>query len=296
MAENPDIKAEVQTPKAATNPADNKVYLPRQWPQRLLGSLFVLALMAAAASVTVTIKESLVSKQFESWQQDFYDFTDKLGFTVDEIVVQGRRRTSKQELMQAIAVSREDNIFEVDVYALQQRLEQLPWVRKAAVKKTFLPNVINITLQEKKVQSLWQISEKFHPIDEDGKVIEADYVPDKPLLLIVGAGAPENINSLLKIIQQDKGIYQRVKVANFISKRRWNLVLDDIRDGITIKLPEEDVEKAWKKLIKLNTTKGILKRKLTILDLRFKGKIGIKLRKTPGNPDVKLNGGRERNT
>ena len=296
MAENPDIKAEVQTPKAATSPADNKVYLPRQWPQRLLGSLFVLALMAAAASVTVTIKESLVSKQFESWQQDFYDFTDKLGFTVDEIVVQGRRRTSKQELMQAIAVSREDNIFEVDVYALQQRLEQLPWVRKAAVKKTFLPNVINITLQEKKVQSLWQISEKFHPIDEDGKVIEADYVPDKPLLLIVGAGAPENINSLLKIIQQDKGIYQRVKVANFISKRRWNLVLDDIRDGITIKLPEEDVEKAWKKLIKLNTTKGILKRKLTILDLRFKGKIGIKLRKTPGNPDVKLNGGRERNT
>lgn len=296
MAENPDIKAEVQTPKAATSPADNKVYLPRQWPQRLLGSLFVLALMAAAASVTVTIKESLVSKQFESWQQDFYDFTDKLGFTVDEIVVQGRRRTSKQELMQAIAVSREDNIFEVDVYALQQRLEQLPWVRKAAVKKTFLPNVINITLQEKKVQSLWQISEKFHPIDEDGKVIEADYVPDKPLLLIVGAGAPENINSLLKIIQQDKGIYQRVKVANFISKRRWNLVLDDIRDGITIKLPEEDVERAWKKLIKLNTTKGILKRKLTILDLRFKGKIGIKLRKTPGNPDVKLNGGRERNT
>ena len=296
MAENPDIKAEVQTPKAATNPADNKVYLPRQWPQRLLGSLFVLALMAAAASVTVTIKESLVSKQFESWQQDFYDFTDKLGFTVDEIVVQGRRRTSKQELMQAIAVSREDNIFEVDVYALQQRLEQLPWVRKAAVKKTFLPNVINITLQEKKVQSLWQISEKFHPIDEDGKVIEADYVPDKPLLLIVGAGAPENINSLLKIIQQDKGIYQRVKVANFISKRRWNLVLDDIRDGITIKLPEEDVERAWKKLIKLNTTKGILKRKLTILDLRFKGKIGIKLRKTPGNPDMMLNNGRERNT
>lgn len=295
MAETPEIKPEEQTPKPL-NMADNKVYLPRQWPQRLLGSLFVLALIVAAASVTVTIKESLVTKQFESWQQDFYELTDKLGFTVDEIVIQGRKRTSKQELMQAIAVSREDNIFEVDVYALQQRLEQLPWVRKAAVKKTFLPNVINITLQEKKVQSLWQISEKFHPIDEDGKVIEADYVPDKPLLLIVGAGAPENINSLLKIIQQDKGIYQRVKVANFISKRRWNLVLDDVRDGITIKLPEDDVEKAWKKLIKLNTTKGILKRKLTILDLRFKGKIGIKLRKTPGNPDMMLNNGRERNT
>ena len=289
MAETPDIKPEEQTPKVATNPVDNKVYLPRQWPQRLLGSLFVLALIVAAASVTVTIKESLVSKQFESLQQDFYDFTDKLGFTVDEIVIQGRKRTSKQELMQAIAVSREDNIFEVDVYALQQRLEQLPWVRKAAVKKTFLPNVINITLQEKEVQSLWQISEKFHPIDEDGKVIEAEYVPDKPLLLIVGAGAPENINSLLKIIKQDKGIYQRVKVANFISKRRWNLVLDDVRDGITIKLPEENVEQAWKKLIKLYTTKGILKRKLTIIDLRLKGKVTVKLKKIDGKAPVSLN-------
>ena len=159
MAETPDIKPEEQTPKVATNPVDNKVYLPRQWPQRLLGSLFVLALIVAAASVTVTIKESLVSKQFESLQQDFYDFTDKLGFTVDEIVIQGRKRTSKQELMQAIAVSREDNIFEVDVYALQQRLEQLPWVRKAAVKKTFLPNVINITLQEKKVQFMANLGE-----------------------------------------------------------------------------------------------------------------------------------------
>ena len=296
MAETPDIKPEEQTPKVATNPVDNKVYLPRQWPQRLLGSLFVLALIVAAASVTVTIKESLVSKQFESLQQDFYDFTDKLGFTVDEIVIQGRKRTSKQELMQAIAVSREDNIFEVDVYALQQRLEQLPWVRKAAVKKTFLPNVINITLQEKEVQSLWQISEKFHPIDEDGKVIDAAFKPDKPILLIVGAGAPENINALLEIIQKDNTVFKRVKVANYISQRRWNLVLDDIKDGITIKLPEDGVEKAWKKLLKLNATKGILKRKLTIIDLRLKDKVIIKIKKTAPEEPVRLNNGKERAT
>lgn len=296
MSETPENKNEEQQPKKASQPADNRVFLPREWPQRLLGSLFILALIGAAAFVTVTVKESLVSKKFESLQQDFYDFTDRLGFTIDEIVIQGRKRTDKAALLKAIGLSREDNIFEVDVYALQRRLETLPWVRQAAVKKTFLPNVVSISLREKEVQSLWQISEKFHPIDEDGKVIDAEYVPDKPLLLIVGAGAPENINGLLRIIKKDKAVFERVKVANFISKRRWNLVLDDIRDGITIKLPEENAEAAWKKLIKLNTTKGILKRKLTILDLRFKGKIGIKLRKTPENPEIRLNNGRERNT
>ena len=272
---------------------DNRVCLPVEWPQRLLGSLFVLGLIACCAFVFITIKESLVSKQFESFQQDFYRFTSKIGFTIDEVVIEGRKRTNSAELLKAIGLSRQDNIFEVNVYDLQERVQKLPWVRKAVVRKSFLPNVVMVYIQEKEVQSLWQISEQFHPIDKEGRVIEADYVPDKPILLIVGNGAPENINSLLNIIKKDKKIFERVKVANYISQRRWNLVLDDVRDGITIKLPETDVEEAWKKLIKLNTTKGILKRKLTIIDLRFKGRTGIKLRKNTAFTDIILRNGKE---
>jgi len=273
----------------------NRVFLPLEWPQRLLGSLFILALIVGMAVVVITIKESLVSKQFESIQKDFYTFTSKIGFTIDEIIIEGRKRTNSVDLLKAIGLSRKDNIFEVDVHALQKRVQQLPWVRKAIVRKSFLPNVIMVSIQEKEVQSLWQISEQFHPIDEEGRVIEADYIPDKPVLLIVGNGAPENINALLNIIKKDTKIFERVKVANYISQRRWNLVLDDVRNGITIKLPEINVDEAWKKLIKLNTTKGILKRKLTIIDLRFKGRIGIKLRKTPENTDIKLNNSVEKN-
>ena len=281
-------------PNSGTKTIDNKVYLPQEWSQRLLGSLFVLAIIGVLASFVVTVKERLVSKELETLKQEFYKYTDKLGFTIDEIVVQGRLRTDKIKLANTIGLGRKDNIFEVNVYDLQKRLQQLPWVRSVSVRKTYLPNVLNIALEEKQVQSLWQISEKFYPIDEDGKVIEADYIPDKPILLIVGAGAPENINSLLKIIKKENAIFKRVKVANFISTRRWNLVLDDVRDGITIKLPEQNVEEAWKKLIKLNTTKGILKRKLTIIDLRFKGKIGVKLRKSKDGASVKLNNGVEK--
>jgi len=186
---------------------DYKVFLPVEWPQRLLGSLFVLALIACCAFVFITIKESLVSKQFETFQQDFYSFTSKIGFTIDEVVIEGRKRTNSSELLKAIGLSRKDNIFEVNVYDLQERVQKLPWVRKAVVRKSFLPNVIMVYIQEKEVQSLWQISEQFYPIDEEGRVIEADYVPDKPVLLIVGNGAPENINSLLNIIKKDKKIF-----------------------------------------------------------------------------------------
>lgn len=286
-------QTENKTETSASQSANNVVSLPKEWPLRLAGSLVLLAVIGFFASVTVTIKESLVSKKFESLQQDFYDFTSKCGFTVDDVVVQGRKRTSLAEVAAAANLSRKDNIIEADVYAIKSRLEALPWVKKAVVKKSYLPNVVSIALLEKKVSSLWQLDERFHPIDEDGKVIDAVYTPDKPILLIVGEGAPENINGLMEIIKKDNGIFKRIKVANYISKRRWNLVLDDIREGITIKLPEKAPGKAWKKLLKLNTTKGILKRKLTIIDLRLSDKVVVKLRKDRGNKDLKLNNGKE---
>ena len=118
---------------------------------------------------------------------------------------------------------------------------------------------------------------EFYPIDEDGKIIETEFVLQKNILQIVGQGAPEHINSLLKIIEKDKELFSRVKVANFISGRRWNLVFDDVLHGITVKLPEDDVETAWKKLVKLDKTRGILKRKLTFIDLRLKNKVIVKI-------------------
>ena len=82
-------------------------------------------------------------------------------------------------------------------------------------------------------------------------------------------------------------------MANFISHRRWNLVLDDVENGITIKLPEDDVEQAWKKLLKLDAVNGILKRKLTIIDLRLKGKVTVTLKKTDGKAPLLLKNQKE---
>ena len=114
-------------------------------------------------------------------------------------------------------------------------------------------------------------------------------------MLVVGEGAPENMNRLLKIIaQNDESYLSRIKVANFISQRRWNLILDDIHDGITIKLPEDNIDKVWKKLIKLDETKGILKRKLTIIDLRLPNKIVVKIRKTKGDISTIIKNAAER--
>lgn len=261
---------------------NNKVIRPpKEWPNRLKATLFVLVLTAVVAAIIVILKNDLVHKKIAETENYVLDFIGAQGFGVQDIVITGRGRTTLKELENAIGLKRGDNILKVDVKRLKRDLENLPWVRDVAVSRSLMPNILKIEIQEKKVLAIWQLNERFYPLDMDGYVIEADYRPDKPILLVVGAGAAENITAFLaKIKDIDKKYLPRIKVANYISKRRWNIILDDIRDGITIKLPEEDVEGAWKKLLKLDVSKGILKRKLTIIDLRLKDKVTVKLRKT----------------
>ena len=225
----------------------------------------------------ITIRHNLVSKHIDSLLTEIYNKTATAGWGLDDVTLEGREKTSKDDVLHVIGLKRGDNILEIDLKAVCEKVKTLPWVKEASVSRRYFPNVIHISIREKKVKSIWQYQNEFYPIDEDGKIIETEYVLQKNILQIVGQGAPEHINSLLNIIENDKELFSRVKVANFISGRRWNLIFDDVLNGITVKLPEEDVADAWKKLVKLDKTRGILKRKLTFIDLRLKNKVIVKI-------------------
>ncbi len=283
-----------QIAPAAPVTIPSRISLPREWPFRLAGNLFLLGVIFMLASVIITIKTNLIGRKLTDLSTEFYNYSAGLGFKIDDIVITGRDKTAKQDILNALQLSRETNILNLDLRDLQQKVEQLPWVRHAVVKRRFFPNIIQIDIRERQVQSIWQLDHKFRPIDGEGNVIEADYTPDHPILLIVGEGAPENITALMKSITDDQNIFQRIKVANYISSRRWNIVLDDVENGITVKLPEKHIDEAWKKLLKLNTTQGLLKRKLTIIDLRFPNKVIVKLGKMTPEERKKLKDVKER--
>lgn len=283
-----------QIAPAAPVTIPSRISLPREWPFRLAGNLFLLGVIFMLASVIITIKTNLIGRKLTDLSTEFYNYSAGLGFKIDDIVITGRDKTAKQDILNALQPSRETNILNLDLRDLQQKVEQLPWVRHAVVKRRFFPNIIQIDIRERQVQSIWQLDHKFRPIDGEGNVIEADYTPDHPILLIVGEGAPENITALMKSITDDQNIFERIKVANYISGRRWNIVLDDVENGITVKLPEKHIDEAWKKLLKLNTTQGLLKRKLTIIDLRFPNKVIVKLGKMTPEERKKLKDVKER--
>ena len=257
--------------------AENKIYAPVLWPYRLLGNLLLIGSIWLLTFGVITIRHNLVSKHIDSLLTELYNKTATVGWGLDDVTLEGRDKTSKDDVLHVIGLQRGDIILEIDLKAVCDKVKTLPWVKDASVSRRYFPNIIHISIREKKVKSIWQYQNEFYPIDEDGKIIETDYVLQKNILQIVGLGAPEHINGLLKIIEQDKDLFYRVKVANFISGRRWNLIFDDVLNGITVKLPEEDVEEAWKKLVKLDKTRGILKRKLTFIDLRLKNKVIVKI-------------------
>ena len=252
--------------------------------QRTRAVVFVLFVTFFSAFMVVVLKNDLVNKKISETRDLVLDYIGKENFLLDDVIITGRNRSKIEDILKSINIRQGDNLLKASIVEIKQNLESLPWIRDVEVTRSFFPNILKIEIKEKDVLALWQLNERFYPLDMDGYVIEADYIPNGEVLLVVGPKASEKfIEFIAKIRKIDPEFAKRIKVANYISQRRWNVVLDDIKNGITIKLPENDYEEAWRKLLKLEKTKGILKRKLTIIDLRSEGKVVVKLRKTKLN-------------
>lgn len=254
--------------------------IPLIWPQRLRVIIELLTIVAVLAAIIIVIRHNLVTKQFQSLRNIIVENIGQQGFTLNDIYISGHNRTSASDINRKLNLKRGDNFFEISPQLIKQRLETLPWVRDVTVKRSFLPNIIQIHIKEKEVLALWQLNGRLYPLDHNGYVIEADYRPTKPVLLVIGQDAPENINKLLEAVKNtDPDYLKRLKAANYISQRRWNLIFDNLDNGVTVKLPADDIQVAVERLINLDKKTSILKRKLTIIDLRLPNKTVVKVRK-----------------
>ena len=65
------------------------------------------------------------------------------------------------------------------------------------------------------------------------------------------------------------------------------MIFDNIENGITVKLPEKNFDKAYEKLVLLNKRQGIFKRKLTSFDLRYENRIIVDIDKSVENMMIK---------
>ena len=207
-----------------------------------------------------------------------------LGFAVSEILVIGRRQISEDELLSHLGVRAGTPIFAVDLEESQRLLRQISWVEEVRVSRR-LPDKIIVTLKERQPAALWQYQKKIVLIDPTGTVIrDSGLDAYASLPLVVGADAPEHVGELATLIAAEPALGDMLASAIRVGKRRWDLRLTS---GVTIRLPENNVELALSRLITSARNDGLLDKDIRVIDLRLPEKLTVTL--TSGAADKKKN-------
>jgi len=251
---------------------------PIRWPGPLRSSKVRkltaagLLLLAAGIGIALFPARQTMTKAL-AW-------SGQAGFKVDDILVEGRVKTPRDQLLSALGVNRGDAIFAIDLAAARHRIETIPWVRTAAVERR-LPGQIHLVITERAPIALWQSKGRYFLVDRDGQIV-GDQIEDYPdLPLTVGEGAPDHANQLVALLQAEPSLKGRVKSAMWIGDRRWNLVLDRTPDGIEVRLPEDRPEDAWHELARLEADQKLLERQVSVVDLRLPDRLVLRAANGP---------------
>lgn len=251
------------------------------WTARLRRSSTVLIaagglalVVAAATGVTLLWRSGIVVSAVSGAEAEFVAETAKLGLTVGSVLVEGRNETPSAAVLTALAVQRGQPLLAFDPVEAKARLEQLGWVREAAVERRF-PGTIAVKITERRPLALWQRDRKLVLVDDTGTVIARDNIDRfASLPIIVGDDAPRNAPALLAMLATEPQLKARVTAAVRVSGRRWNLRLDN---GVDVRLPEERPEAAWKRLADYEHTYGLLRRDVIAIDLRMSDRLLLQL-------------------
>lgn len=245
----------------------------------------VKRLAAAAAAFFVAIglivlaKSDFCADKKETLSYLFHEATLSLDLRVDQILVKGRVRTPQKKLLEALNAPVGTPILALDIHKAHKKIAALPWVKSVRIERR-LPHTIFIDLTEREPIAVWQHKnggeEIYTPVDSDGRTVNAKVKNLKDFLLVVGKNAPKKTPSLIQFLKQEPVLYARVRAATLMSNRRWDITLDSVSDGIIVKLPEKAPEAEWSRLLRLDKTHGLLKRTVTMIDLRFADKVIVR--------------------
>lgn len=197
------------------------------------------------------------------------------GFSVENILVEGRAYTDLEVLKAIINVQKGDPLFAFNPGEAQALVERISWVRAAHVERR-LPDTIYIGLEERKPLALYQSNKKLTLIDEQGAQITTDRIKRfKDLVIVMGEGAPEEAPTLLSNLVAEPVLFEKARNAKWIDQRRWDLTLEP---DIEVKLPEDDLGLALRRLATAQAEDGLLDKDITSIDLRERDRIVVRTR------------------
>jgi cell division protein FtsQ len=162
----------------------------------------------------------------------------------------------------------------LDADRARQRLKTNPWIADATVLKLY-PDRLQVQVTERQAFALWQKDGRVAVIADDGTILEP-YAARRfnSLPMVVGAGAETRAKEFLALVARYPEIRDAVRASVLVAERRWNLRL---KNGIDVRLPESDIDRAFETLVTLDQEKKLLSRDITAIDLRLPDRVTVRL-------------------
>ena len=238
-----------------------RVNIPRH-----LGSVSVVAFYAATAVYVF----ALVGEPLQVTQA----VTSAAGFAINNVKVSGNAETSEIDILERIGLDGTTSLMALDAAATREALKGLPWILDAEVRKIY-PDTVEIKLREKVAFGIWQYGQELSLIERDGKPI-APLRDNKfaHLPLFVGKDAGTGAMEIMRDLDRWPAIKSRVKALMRVAGRRWDIKLDN---GVVIKLPERDMERAMAELAEFDESQQVLERDILAIDLRLADRTTVQL-------------------
>ncbi len=247
-------------------------FVERRVPRRI--GIAATAMMLLGSAAFGVVKGGHVAEVAAALSDARNAVANAVGFRILSVAINGRKQLTQDEILAIGGVNGRSSLLFLSAAAVRDKLMASPWISDATVLK-FYPGSLQIDVTERKPFALWQEDGRVVVIAEDGAVLEP-YVVKKfaGLPLVVGKGAETRARDFVALLGRYPQIQPLVRAAVFIGERRWNLRL---KNGLDIRLPEQDVGRALTLLSRLDREDRLLTRDITAVDARLPDRVTVRL-------------------
>ena len=206
----------------------------------------------------------------------FAQILESTGLGLSEVTVTGQRMTRDGEIYDQLQLNARRSIWLFDTEAARKRIETLPWILRASVKRVF-PDRLDIQVHERRPSAIWNDGRRTVLIDNTGRVL-GDIQAGNELNLpaFYGMGAAAQAPSIIESIDRIPDLRRQVGLFEWTANRRWTLHL---KSGRQILLPSQDVSSALLRLTKRNLGVRLLDTEFEKLDLRLENQLAVEFQK-----------------
>jgi cell division protein FtsQ len=255
------------------DPPSRFILLVERYLPRRVGIVATVVILLGSAGLGI-VKGGHVDEFVTGLSDARNALANSAGFRITTVAINGRKQLSQDEVLAIGGVNGRSSLLFLDAATVRDRLKANPWIAEATILKLY-PGQLQIDIVERKAFALWQQDGRLSVIADDGAVLEP-YVSRRffTLPLVVGKGAETRAKDFLALLDRYPQVRSVTKAAVFVGQRRWNLRL---KDGLDIRLPENDVGNALAALSKLDKDDRLFSRDIVAVDMRLPDRLTVQL-------------------